>query len=96
MFAHYDFCRSCWEDRSRGLLDAQRFSVRFMGICLLMLLPASVVLLAHPLLVIATLFQRGAFDAKQTALTAPLLAIYALGVPAMGVSLLGGRILLSR
>lgn len=69
---------------------------RAFGICLFVLVPASTVLGAHSALVIATLLQRGAFDAEQTGLTAPLLAIYAAGVPAMGIALLGGRILLAR
>jgi murein biosynthesis integral membrane protein MurJ len=69
---------------------------RSFGMCLLFLVPASTVLLACPSLVISALFERGAFGSEQTALTAPLLAIYAVGVPAMGVSLLGGRILLAR
>ena len=76
---------------ARGSLEYRSF-----GICLLMLVPASTVLVAHAAPVVAALFQRGAFGPEQTALTAPLMAAYAAGVPAMGLALLGGRILLAR
>ncbi|MFG1430129.1 murein biosynthesis integral membrane protein MurJ [Xanthobacter sp. V2C-8] len=48
-------------------------------------LPAAVglVALAHPIVVV--LFQRGAFDAQDSALTATLLAVLALALPAQGL-----------
>ncbi|MBY8976680.1 murein biosynthesis integral membrane protein MurJ [Rhodobacteraceae bacterium NNCM2] len=45
-------------------------------------LPATVALIAVPELITATLFQRGAFDAADSANTATALWIYALGLPA--------------
>jgi putative peptidoglycan lipid II flippase len=45
-------------------------------------LPAAMALLVIPGPIIATLFERGAFTAADTAATAPALAAYALGLPA--------------
>ena len=45
-------------------------------------LPATVALLTIPALITAALFERGAFDAEDSAATATALAIYALGLPA--------------
>jgi len=50
--------------------------------CLLLTLPATVGLVAVPSLIIAVLFERGAFDAHDTAGTAAALVVYALGLPA--------------
>ncbi len=59
--------------------DAMNRAAEF---CLLLTLPASVALVAIPGLVTAVLFERGAFDAADTAATAAALAVYALGLPA--------------
>lgn len=55
---------------------------RGLELALLLTLPAAMALavLAHPIL--ATLFERGAFGARETAATAPALAAYAAGLPA--------------
>jgi putative peptidoglycan lipid II flippase len=49
---------------------------------LLLTVPASVALLAIPVPLVSVLFERGAFDADDTAFTALALMIYALGLPA--------------
>jgi putative peptidoglycan lipid II flippase len=61
---------------------AQATQNRGLELALLLTLPAAVGLgvLAQPIL--ATLFQRGAFDAAATAATAPALTAYAAGLPA--------------
>ena len=63
---------------------------------LLFLLPASVVLCSFPETVVAVLLERGEFGATQTGATASLVALYALGLPAMGLALLWGRTLLAQ
>ncbi len=50
--------------------------------CLLLTLPATVALVVIPGLIVAVLFERGAFSAEDTAATAAALAIYAVGLPA--------------
>ena len=62
-------------------LGAQATQNRGLELALLLTLPAAVGLgvLAQPIL--ATLFQRGAFDAAATAATAPALTAYAAGLP---------------
>ncbi len=50
--------------------------------CLLLTLPATVALVAVPNLITGVLFERGAFDAADTAATAAALTVYALGLPA--------------
>src|SRR5438270_55075 len=63
-------------------VGAQATQNRGLELALLLTLPAAVGLgvLAQPIL--ATLFQRGAFDAAATAATAPALTAYAAGLPA--------------
>lgn len=63
---------------------------------LLFLVPATVVLFSFPETVVSVLLERGAFGSAQTAATASLVAIYALGLPAMGLALLWGRALLAQ
>jgi len=63
---------------------------------LLFLVPATVVLLSFPDAIVSVLLERGAFGSTQTAATASLVAIYALGLPAMGLALLWGRALLAQ
>lgn len=55
---------------------------RAMEIGLFLTIPAAVALLVIPGPVIATLFERGAFTARDTAATAAALAAYAAGLPA--------------
>lgn len=50
--------------------------------CLVLTLPATAAFLAVPELITAGLFERGAFDAADTAATALALAVYAVGLPA--------------
>ncbi len=55
---------------------------RSLEYCLLLALPAAVALTAMPLPLITILFERGAFDAGDSQITANVLAAYALGLPA--------------
>lgn len=64
-------------------------------ISLILLVPASTLFISMPSPIISLLFGRGEFGELQVQNTAPLLALYAAGVPAMGFSLLGGRILIA-
>ncbi|MEO0763357.1 MAG: lipid II flippase MurJ, partial [Pseudomonadota bacterium] len=64
---------------ARAALDAQARSAEF---ALALTLPATAALLAMPGLVVAVLFERGAFTAGDTQATALALAVYALGLPA--------------
>lgn len=66
-----------------------------LNICLMVIVPAALVLISQPHLIIMNLLERGEFGISQTYHTAPLLAIYAAGVPGMGIALLGGRFLLA-
>lgn len=63
---------------------------------LLFLVPATVVLLSFPEAIVSVLLERGAFGPTQTSATASLVAIYALGLPGMGLALLWGRALLAQ
>jgi murein biosynthesis integral membrane protein MurJ len=67
-----------------------------LGLTLVVLVPAAVMLAAVPGPIVSILLERGEFTATQTQATAPLLAAYATGLPAMGLSLLGGRTLLAQ
>ncbi|NDV00105.1 murein biosynthesis integral membrane protein MurJ [Pseudoroseicyclus tamaricis] len=55
---------------------------RAVELSLALTLPAAVALVAIPLPLISVLFERGAFDAQDSAATATALAIYGLGLPA--------------
>ncbi|MFN3230779.1 MAG: murein biosynthesis integral membrane protein MurJ [Alphaproteobacteria bacterium] len=55
---------------------------RAIEICLFLTLPAAVALFLVPGPLVATLFERGAFNAADTAATAAALAAYAAGLPA--------------
>ena len=55
---------------------------RAMEYCLLLALPAAIALAVIPLSLITVLFERGAFDAADSQITANILAAYALGLPA--------------
>ncbi|MCQ4316055.1 virulence factor [Stutzerimonas zhaodongensis] len=63
---------------------------------LLFLVPAAVVLCSFPQSVVSVLLERGEFGAAQSGATASLVVLYALGLPAMGMALLWGRVLLSQ
>lgn len=62
--------------------DANNAQNRGAEFALLLTLPAAVALIAIPGPIVATLFERGAFDAAATQATATALAAYALGLPA--------------
>jgi putative peptidoglycan lipid II flippase len=66
--------------------ESQRRDIRF-GYRLLSLItwPAAALMAALSLPIVRVLFERGAFDAADTSLTAMLLAIYALNVPALAL-----------
>lgn len=66
------------EDKSH----AQNLFNRSLEYCLLLALPASVALLVMPLSLITVLFERGAFDASDSLMTAKVLGAYAIGLPA--------------
>jgi len=55
---------------------------RAMEYCLLLALPAAVALAVIPHTLIMVLFQRGAFTAQDSAITATILSCYAIGLPA--------------
>jgi len=55
---------------------------RALELCLLLALPAAAALFVIPELLIHVLFERGAFDASDTAVTALVLRCYAVGLPA--------------
>jgi len=55
---------------------------RALELCLLLALPAAVALAVIPLPLISVLFERGAFEASDSAITAQVLMAYALGLPA--------------
>jgi putative peptidoglycan lipid II flippase len=74
-----DLARSLAGGR-RDLVDhSQNRAIEFAAA---LTLPATVALLVIPAPIIAILFERGAFDAADTAATAPALAAYAAGLPA--------------
>jgi putative peptidoglycan lipid II flippase len=85
-------------ERRAGIEQFVRGSLayRAFATCLFILVPASTVLMVYSVSVVRILFGRGAFGTEQVASTAPLLAIYSAGVPAMGVALLAGRMLLAQ
>jgi putative peptidoglycan lipid II flippase len=85
---------SSWHDNDH---DAFAATIR-KGLLatLLFLVPAAVVLSSFPETVVTVLLERGEFGAEQTSATAPLVALYGLGLPAMGLALLWGRALLAQ
>ncbi|MEW5424541.1 murein biosynthesis integral membrane protein MurJ [Amorphus sp. 3PC139-8] len=68
--------------RSGDLDGAQHTQNRALEFSLVLTLPAAIALVLIPTDIIAVLFQRGAFDAADTAATAHALAAYGLGLPA--------------
>ncbi|MGH1377223.1 MAG: murein biosynthesis integral membrane protein MurJ [Alphaproteobacteria bacterium] len=55
---------------------------RALEICLLLALPAAIALAVIPLSLVSVLFERGAFEASDSQITANVLMAYALGLPA--------------
>lgn len=82
--------------RAPDLAGKGSLSYRGFAVCLMTLVPAATLFIAQPTLVVSVLLERGAFGGDQSRITASLLAIYAAGMPAMGIALLGGRILLAQ
>lgn len=62
-----------------GVLDSQNRSLEF---AMLLTVPAAVALAVVPIPIVKVLFERGAFTAADTANTAAVLAVFALGLPA--------------
>lgn len=59
---------------------SQQLVYRLAQVISLLLTPAAIVLLTFPEVIIQTLFQRGAFDAAATALTANIMQLFGLGI----------------
>ena len=74
-----DLARSLAGGRQDLVDHSQNRAIEFAAA---LTLPATVALLVIPAPIIAILFERGAFDATDTAATAPALAAYAVGLPA--------------
>jgi len=62
-----------------GVLDSQNRSLEF---AMLLTVPAAIALAVVPIPIIKVLFERGAFTATDTAETAAVLSVFALGLPA--------------
>ena len=62
--------------------EARDLFNRALEMCLLLALPAAVALAVIPQTLISVLFERGAFEAADTAVTTGVLMAYALGLPA--------------
>jgi len=74
-----DLARKLRADDATGGRDAVNRAAEFS---LALTLPAAVALIVIPGPLVSVLFQRGAFDASDAAMTAHALAIYGLGLPA--------------
>lgn len=80
-------------------MDKARFGfllLRALNMSLIFLVPAAVLMVTHSVGIVSVLFARGEFGALQVVETAKLLVAYGFGLPAMGVALLGGRVLLAQ
>ncbi|MCB9976088.1 MAG: murein biosynthesis integral membrane protein MurJ [Rhodospirillales bacterium] len=62
--------------------EARDLFNRALEYCLLLALPAAAALAVIPLTLITVLFERGAFTAEDSAVTANILACYSIGLPA--------------
>jgi len=62
--------------------EAKHLFNRALEYCLLLALPAAVALAVMPLTLITVLFERGAFSAEDSMITANVLVCYAIGLPA--------------
>jgi len=65
-----------------NMQEARDLFNRALELCLLLALPAAAALFVIPDVLIYVLFERGAFDAGDTAVTALVLRCYAIGLPA--------------
>ena len=74
-----DISRQLRSGDTTGVMDSQNRSLEF---ALLLTIPAALALAVIPTDIIGVLFQRGAFKPEDTAATAELLAVFALGLPA--------------
>jgi len=73
--------------------DFARLLQHTIFVTFVFLVPAAIVLITLSVNVITLLFQRGAFGEEQTIAIAPLLSTYGIGLPAIGMTLLCGRVL---
>ncbi len=62
--------------------EARDLFNRALEYCLLLAMPAAIALAVMPLTLITVLFERGAFDAADSQMTAHVLMAYAIGLPA--------------
>jgi putative peptidoglycan lipid II flippase len=74
-----DVARQLRNGNTAGVMDSQNRSLEF---ALLLTIPAAVALAIIPTDIVRVLFERGAFKPADTAATAALLAMFALGLPA--------------
>src|SRR5690606_16572864 len=74
-----DVARQLRAGNHAGVLDSQNRSLEF---AMLLTVPAAVALAVVPIPIVKVLFERGAFTAADTANTAAVLSVFALGLPA--------------
>jgi putative peptidoglycan lipid II flippase len=74
-----DVSRQLRAGNHEGVLDSQNRSLEF---AMLLTVPAAVALAVVPIPIVKVLFERGAFTAADTANTAAVLSVFALGLPA--------------
>jgi putative peptidoglycan lipid II flippase len=74
-----DVARQLRSGNTAGVMDSQNRSLEF---ALLLTVPAAMALAVIPTDIVRVLFERGAFRPADTAATAALLAMFALGLPA--------------
>jgi putative peptidoglycan lipid II flippase len=74
-----DVARQLRAGNIAGVMDSQNRSLEF---AMLLTIPAAVALAVIPTDIIRVLFERGAFKPEDTASTAAVLAVFALGLPA--------------
>jgi putative peptidoglycan lipid II flippase len=74
-----DVSRQLRAGNHEGVLDSQNRSLEF---AMLLTVPAALALAVVPVPIIKVLFERGAFTATDTAQTAAVLSVFALGLPA--------------
>jgi putative peptidoglycan lipid II flippase len=74
-----DVSRQLRAGNHAGVLDSQNRSLEF---AMLLTVPAAIALAVVPIPIVKVLFERGAFTAADTAKTAAVLSVFALGLPA--------------
>ena len=74
-----DVSRQLRAGNMAGVMDSQNRSLEF---AMLLTIPAALALVVMPVEIVRVLFERGAFKPADTASTAAVLAIFALGLPA--------------